>query len=404
MFALGKNSTSLRMIIQRAKGSWLWDINNKKYLDAFSSYSSANFGHQHPFLHQRLIQQTHKVSVYSRTLTSDVLLSLCELIHNLYSEHITGNELRVIPMNSGVEAGETAVKFARKWGYLTKKIPIGEAKVLFANNNYWGKTISAISTSDYDYQKYFFPTTPGFLKVPFNDSASIESALSNDPTITAVYLEPVQGEGGINVPSLNYFREVRDICTKHNVLLIADEIQTGMGRTGSALCIQDYGIQADIILLGKSLGGGFLPISTCITRADVADLVNPGEHSSTFGGYPLGCAMAVASLQLLHHTPLLSEIKEKTLLLQIILSHLKTSFPDLIEEVRGKGMLCGIRMKDEIDPLLVCDRLTDFGLVTREANHHVVRICPPLTSTISELEYLGENLHRGLRSIQIKPL
>lgn len=404
MFALGKNSTSLRMIIQRAKGSWLWDINNKKYLDAFSSYSSANFGHQHPFLHQRLIQQTNKVSVYSRTLTSDILLTLCETIHDLYSEYITGKKLRVIPMNSGVEAGETAVKFARKWGYVSKQIPLGQAKVLFANNNYWGKTISAISTSDYDYQKYFYPTTPGFLKVPFNDSTSIQDALSKDPTITAVYLEPVQGEGGINVPSFSYFKEVREICTKHNVLLIADEIQTGMGRTGSALCIQDYGIQADIILLGKSLGGGFLPISTCIARADVADVVQPGEHSSTFGGYPLGCAMAVASLELLHRTPLLSEIKQKSLLIQTILSHLKMTYPDLIEEVRGKGMLCGIQMKDGFDPLSVCDRLTEFGLVTREANHHVVRICPPLTSATSELEYMGEQLHSGFRSLQVKPL
>jgi ornithine--oxo-acid transaminase len=302
-------------------------------------------------------------------------------------------------MNSGVEAGETAVKFARKWGYLNKNLQIGSATVLFAKGNYWGKTISAISTSDYEYQKYFYPKSPGFKTVPYNSTEAIRHSLEQDPTIVAVYLEPVQGEGGINVPDPGYFAAVRELCTKHNVLLIADEIQTGMGRTGPGLCIADYGIQADMILLGKSLGGGYLPISLCVARRDVADVVNPGEHSSTFGGYPLGCAMAKKSLELLHETDLLYVSKKREKLFQNELESIQKKFPDVIKEVRGKGMLWGVELSPQIDALDFCQRLTDFGLITREANRNTVRICPPLISSDTELDYLFTNLTSAVRSL-----
>ena len=397
---LAKNSTSLRLILKRARGSWLWDITGKKYLDAFSSYSSANFGHQHPLLYQELIRQSSHVSVFSRTLTSDTLLNLAEVVYDCYQSYIIGSKLSIVPMNSGVEAGETAVKFARKWGYLEKGIPIGSAKVLFAKGNYWGKTISAISTSDYDYQKYFYPKTPGFLTVDYNSPEKIEQALEKDPHIAAIYLEPVQGEGGINVPHIDYFKKVRALCDKYNTLLIADEIQTGMGRTDRGLCIDDYGVKVDMFLLGKSLGGGYLPISLCVMRKDIADLVKPGEHSSTFGGYPLGCAMAKASLQLLHGTDLLGISKKRETFFRMELERIQKKFPAVIQEIRGKGMLFGVQFNPNvIDALAMCERLVDYGLVTREANNNTVRVCPALTSTDSEIDYLFKQLERAVADL-----
>jgi ornithine--oxo-acid transaminase len=396
---LARNSTSLRMILEKAQGSWLWDVTGKKYLDAFSSYSSANFGHQNTLLYQHLIRQSTKVSVFSRTLSSDILLSLCEVVYEHFHPFIVGKDLHVVPMNSGVEAGETAVKFARKWGYLSKGVAHGQAKVLFAKNNYWGKTIAAISTSDYDYNHYFYPTTPGFCKVEYDNADAIRKTLREDPTIVAVYLEPVQGEGGINVPARDYFKKVREACTSMNVLLIADEIQTGMGRTGGILCLEDYGIQADMILLGKSLGGGYLPISMCIARKEVADLVNPGEHSSTFGGYPLGCAMAKAAIELLKQSGLGEVARRREKVFQKELTLLQKRFPHLIREIRGKGMLFGIQLDSSINALEACHRLTDHGLVTREANRNVIRVCPPLTSTDSELEYMFTKLDQGLKQV-----
>ncbi len=399
MAHLARNSTSLRMILEKAKGSWLWDVSGKKYLDAFSSYSSANFGHQHPLLYQQLIRQSQRVSVFSRTLTSDILQSLCELVYEYYSKYVVGGRIGVVPMNSGVEAGETAVKFARRWGYTKKGVSRGNAKVLFAKNNYWGKTIAAISTSDYEFQQLFYPKTPGFLTVDYNSVSAIEKALSEDPDIVAVYLEPVQGEGGINVPDKDYFSRVREVCTRFNVLLIADEIQTGMGRVSDGLCLSDYQTQADMFLLGKSLGGGFLPISLCVMRRDVADVVEPGEHSSTFGGYPLGCAMARASLELLHESDLLSVAKRREKLFRKELSSLKNKFPDVVKEIRGKGMLFGVQLQPKVDALEMCHRLTDFGLVTREANRNTVRICPALTTSDVELDYLFTGLEKAFRTL-----
>jgi ornithine--oxo-acid transaminase len=311
--------------------------------------------------------------------------------------YIVGGKLRVLPMNSGVEAGETAVKFARKWGYTKKGVKLGHAKVLFAKGNYWGKTISAISTSGYEFQQYFYPKTPGFLTVDYNSPEAIEQALSSDETIVAVYLEPIQGEGGINVPHRDYFKKVREICTRHNVLLIADEIQTGMGRVSNGLCLHDYQTQVDMFLLGKSLGGGYVPISLCVMRKDVADVVNHGEHSSTFGGYPLGCEMARASLELLHHSDLISVASKRDKLFRTELESLQKKFPSAIEEIRGKGMLFGIQFKKEVvDALDMCNLLTDYGLVTREANHNTVRICPALTSSDTELDYLFTQLNKAI--------
>jgi ornithine--oxo-acid transaminase len=400
MFALGTNSRSLPLIIKEAKGSWLWDINGTRYIDAFSSFSSVNFGHKNQFLKQAMLHQMDRVSVFSRTMPSTVLLDLCKYIHNRYHSKIVSNHLKFIPMNSGVESGETAVKIARKWGYIHKEIPINQAKVVFASNNYWGKSISAISVSDYPYQKYFYPKTGGFLTVPYNDIEALTSLVESTPEITAVFLEPIQGEGGIIIPDTNYFKKVRELCTKHNILLICDEIQTGMGRTGSDLCIDHYGIKADMILLGKSLGGGFLPVSGCIVRQDVADVLNPGEHSSTFGGYPLGCKMALSSLQYLHHTDIISHTAKREQIFHKALTHLKDKYPHLIQDVRGKGMLWAIQFKPNVDAWFIVNQLTKFSIVTREANHNVVRLCPPLTILDVELTFLFESLDACLASLK----
>ena len=397
--SLAHNSRSLPFIVNQSKGSWIWDIHNIKYFDAFSSFSSVNFGHCHPHLCKTLSKQSKKLSVFSRTSTSDVLLSLCEELYTHYASCVPGNSLKVVPMNSGVEAGETAVKLARKWGYLSKKIPLGHAKVLFAQNNYWGRTISAISTSDYEYQKYFYPASPGFHKVPYNDTKAISDMLKSDQTITAVFLEPIQGEGGINVPSPTYFKEVRALCNQYNVLLISDEIQTGMGRTGNALCIQDYGVQSDMILLGKSLGGGFVPFSVCMARSDIADLFTPGEHSSTFGGFPLGCKIALESLKLLHSSGLIETSKARHSHIQSALLDLKNKFPHFIGDVRGKGMLWGIKLTDKVNSIDMISRLLKYRIVTREANDNVIRVCPPLTSTDTELSFMMQNIEKGFRTL-----
>ena len=397
--SLAHNSRSLPFIINHSKGSWIWDIHNIKYFDAFSSFSSVNFGHCHPTLRKTLSDQSKKLSVFSRTSTSDVLLSLCEELYTHYASCVPGNSLKVVPMNSGVEAGETAVKLARKWGYISKKIPLGNAKVLFAQNNYWGRTISAISTSDYEYQKYFYPASPGFVKVPYNDIKAMNDMLENDNTIAAVFLEPIQGEGGINVPSPTYFKNVRALCDNYNILLISDEIQTGMGRTGNALCIQDYNVKSDMILLGKSLGGGFVPFSVCMVRSDIADLFTPGEHSSTFGGFPLGCRIAYESLRLLHYTSILETSKKRHSHIQSSLMGLKEKFPHFIKDIRGKGMLWGIKLTDKVDSLDMINRLFSFHIVTREANDNVIRVCPPLTSTDNELSFMMRNIEKGFETL-----
>jgi len=391
MLSLAKNSKSLRFVIDQARGSWIYDTAGRKYLDAFASYSSVNFGHRHPVLFKAFLRQAERLSVFSRTSTSDVLLGMCEKISECYGDSIAGGRLKVIPMNSGCEAGETAVKLARKWGYLHKSIPAGSAKVIFSRNNYWGRTLSAVSTSDYSYQRHFHPVMPGLETVPYDDVSAMEKALE-DPHVSAVFLEPVQGEGGVNVPSPDYFKRVREICDRRKVLLIADEIQTGMGRTGDPLCIGSYGVKADMVLLGKSLGGGFVPVSACIARADVADVFLPGEHSSTFGGFPLGCAMGIASLKLLHETPILDRVRVVGPRLRAELESLRKRFPQLIESIRGKGMLFGIQLAASLSPWEVVNRLVEHGIVTREANHSVVRICPPLTISDAELEFLMTRL------------
>ncbi len=400
MYALSRNSKSFQFIIDKAKGSWLWDTTGKTYLDAFSSYSSANFGHCHPRLFKKFIQQSKKLSVFSRTSTSDVLIELCDTLFQHYHPSIQTGQLKVIPMNSGVEAGETAVKLARKWGYMRKQIPEGHAKIVFANGNYWGRTISAISTSDYEYQKHFYPSTPGFLKVPYNNEEALRSMLkSQGDTIAAVFLEPIQGEGGINVPDIDYFKKVRKLCDEYNVLLIADEIQTGMGRTGKALCCQSYDVRADMILLGKSLGGGFLPFSSCMARSDVADLFLAGEHSSTFGGFPLGAKMALESLRLLHDTDLLEKVKIREAEIGKDLRALAKQFPQYIRSVRGKGMLWGIELTQLLNPWDVVQHLTRHNIVTREANNSVVRICPPLTVSDTEMDFLSDKLKKGFLTL-----
>ena len=399
MHALARNSRSFSFIIKRAKGAWITDSAGTSYFDAFSSFSSANFGHCHPRLLNAFKKQAETLSVFSRTSTSDVLLELCSHLHSLYQNQITGNRLRVIPMNSGVEAGETAIKLVRKWGYLRKNIPPNQATVVFAAGNYWGRSIAAISTNSPSAQRHFYPAVPGFLQVPYNDITSLSNVLSSNPAIAAIFLEPIQGEGGVNVPSPDYFSDVRRLCNQHNVLLITDEIQTGMGRTGSPLCLEDYGTQSDLILLGKSLGGGFVPFSACLARDDVADLFLAGEHSSTFGGFPLGSRMALESLRLLHETPLSTVATRRHSEFARRLQELKREFPQYIEAVRGKGMLWGLQLSPLLNAWEVAGRLLQHKIVTREASNNVIRVCPPLTSTDNEISFLFSRLQEGLRAL-----
>ena len=288
------NYKPLPVVISKGKGVHVWDVDNKKYFDCLSAYGAVNQGHCHPIIKETLISQLDKISLTSRAFYNDQLGDTCEYISKIF------NYQRVILGNSGVEAGETAIKFARKWGYVKKQVPQDQAEVLFASNNFWGRTIAACGSSD-DPGRYenFGPFNMGFKIIPYGDISAFETQLKANPNIVAFMLEPIQGEAGIIIPPEGYLKEVRQLCDKYNVLMIVDEVQTGMGRTGKMLALDWDNIQADMICLGKALSGGFFPVSAVLGTNEIFDCIKPGDHGSTFGGNPLACAVAKKSIEVL---------------------------------------------------------------------------------------------------------
>lgn len=373
------NYHPIPVVISRGKGVHVWDLEGKQYYDFLSAYSAVNQGHCHPKIIATLVEQAEKLTLTSRAFYNDAL--------GLYEKFITeyfGFD-RVLPMNTGVEGGETAVKLCRKWAYLQKGVPHDKARILFARNNFWGRTLAAISTSnDPDARNDYGPYMPGFDVIPYNDVAALERELEKDPNVAGFMVEPIQGEAGVIVPDDGYLKRVHEVCRKHNVLLIADEVQTGLGRTGKLLCCDHDGIKPDILILGKALSGGVLPVSAVLARDEIMLCIKPGEHGSTYGGNPLGVRVAQTALEVLRD----EKMSENAARLGPIFRDRIASFGHpWIKEIRGRGLMNAV----EVDPTGgvsawdLCVALKDNGLLAKPTHDHIIRFAPPLVMTEPQL-------------------
>jgi len=383
------NYHPLPVVLERGKGVFLWDVEGKKYYDFLSGYSAVNQGHCHQRLIDAIMKQASTLTLTSRAFHNNLLGS--------YEEYITryfGYE-KVLPMNTGVEAGETAVKLARKWGYEKKGIEENKAIILFVEGNFWGRTMAAISSStDPSSYKGFGPYMPGYKIIPYNDLYALEEAAS-DPNVAGFMFEPIQGEAGVVVPDEGYLSGVRTICTKYNVLMIADEIQTGLARTGKMLACDHEDVRPDILVLGKALSGGMLPISAVLADDEIMLTIKPGEHGSTYGGNPLACAVATEALQILKDEKLAENAEELGRYFRRRISELNSP---LIETVRGKGLLNAIVIKHQ-DPEAawnICLALKENGLLAKPTHGDKIRLAPPLVITKSELDDCIEIINKTL--------
>jgi ornithine--oxo-acid transaminase len=363
------NYHPLDVVIERAEGVWVWDVDGRKYLDCLSAYSALNQGHRHPAILAALAEQAGKVTLTSRAFRNDQLGLLYKELNEM-----TGYDL-ALPMNTGAEAVETAIKIARKWGYVVKGIPRHRAEIIIVEGNFHGRTITVISFSTEPvYRDDFGPFTPGFKIVPYGDAAAIEAAITANTC--AVLLEPVQGEAGVIVPPAGYLQAVAALARKHNVLFLADEIQTGLGRTGKLFCCDHEGVRPDAVILGKALGGGVYPVSAVLADKPVLGLFKPGEHGSTFGGNPLGAAVARASLRVIREEKLAERAAELGEYFQERLAEIPSPH---VREVRGKGLLIGVELKPEArGARRFCEALQRRGILCKETHQHVIRFAPPL--------------------------
>jgi len=365
------NYHPLPVVLDRGEGVYLYDVDGKRYFDFLSGYSAVNQGHCHPAIIQTLQEQASKLTLTSRAFHNNLLGE-----YEKYITHYFGYD-KVLPMNTGVEGGETAIKLARRWGYAVKGIPENQAKILFAEGNFWGRTLAAISSStDPSSYKGFGPYMPGFSIVPYNDLQALETALA-DSNVAAFMVEPIQGEAGVVIPSEGYLKGVRELCTKYNVLFIADEIQTGLARTGKMLACDHENVRPDILILGKALSGGTLPISAILADDIVMLQIKPGEHGSTYGGNPLACAVAMKALEVLKSEKMAENAEAMGTLLRSELEKLHSPF---IKLVRGKGLLNAIVINHP-DPEVsweLCLHLKDLGLLAKPTHGDKIRFAPPL--------------------------
>ena len=387
------NYKPLPVVLSKAKGVWVWDVDGKKYLDMMSAYSAVSHGHSHPELLKVLHEQSSQLALTSRAFYTDTLGPYLETITSL------SNFDMALPMNSGAEAVETAIKAARRWAYLTKKIESDKAEIIVADGNFHGRTTTIISfSSDANSKNDFGPHTPGFVSVKFGSAKSIEEAINENTA--AVLIEPIQGEGGIIVPPENFLPEVRDICTQNNVLMILDEIQSGLGRTGKLFAFQHSNIQPDGLILGKALGGGFMPVSCFLASKEVMQWLTPGSHGSTFGGNPLAAAIGKRSLELLEEENLIENSRVLGDFFKNALVDIKSN---VIKEVRGKGLWIGA----VIDPNYVSGKdlsklLLNEGILCKETHETVIRFAPPLVITKEEIKWALEIITSVLTEIENK--
>jgi len=385
------NYHPLPVVLNRGEGVWLFDEQGRRYLDMMSAYSAVSFGHSHPALVAALTEQAGKLAITSRAFHTDrlgpFLKTLCRL---------TGMA-RALPMNSGAEAVETAIKAARKWAYKVKRVPEGQAQILVAEGNFAGRTTTIVGfSSEAQYRDGFGPFAPGFASVPFGDAKALEAAIT--PNTAAFIVEPIQGEAGIVVPPAGYLKAVREICTRHNVLMICDEVQTGLGRTGRMLACDHEGVRPDGLTLGKALGGGLLPVSAFLAREDVMAQFTPGDHGSTFGGNPLAAAVGEAALNLLESEQLSRRAHDQGEYLMAQLGRLNHA---AIVDIRGKGLLVGI----EIDPSFasareVCEGLMAEGVLSKDTHGTVVRFAPPLVIGREQVDLAVGAMGKVLKAIE----
>ena len=377
------NYHPLPVVLDRGEGAFVWDVEGKRYFDFLSAYSAVNQGHCHPKIVDAMVAQARKLALTSRAFYNSVL--------GEYEEFVTGyfGYDKVLPMNSGAEADETALKLCRKWAYKKKGITQGNAKIICCEGNFHGRTITIISMStDPDARNDYGPFTPGFITIPYNDLKALEDALQ-DPNVAGFLVEPIQGEAGVFVPDEGYLKKSYDLCKKHNVLFIADEVQTGLARTGKLLACDHEGVRPDILILGKALSGGLMPISAVLADDEIMLTIKPGEHGSTFGGNPVAAKVAIAALTVLKDEKL-AENAER--LGKIFRSEMKGIKSDMVELVRGKGLLNAvvIRPKNGKTAWDVCLAMKDKGVIAKPTHEHIIRFAPPLVITAAQLmEALG---------------
>ncbi|MEO1483728.1 MAG: ornithine--oxo-acid transaminase [Myxococcota bacterium] len=372
------NYHPIPVVISRGEGVHVWDVEDKQYLDFLSAYSAVNQGHCHPRILKTMVEQAGKLTLTSRAFYNDILGPYAKFITEYFGYD------KVLPMNTGVEGGETAVKICRKWAYEKKGVPENEAQIIFAKGNFWGRTVAAVSTSDDpDCFKGFGPYTPGFPTIAYNDLEALERALEN-PNVAGFMVEPIQGEAGVVVPDEGYLKKAQELCKAKNVLLICDEVQTGLGRTGRMLASDHEGVKPDILILGKALSGGFLPVSAVLTDDAVMEVIKPGEHGSTYGGNPLACAVAMTALEVLRD----EKLTENAAAMGEIFRSELGKMPYLwVQTVRGKGLLNAV----VIDPAHkksaweLCIALKDAGLLAKPTHDHIIRFAPPLVINEDQL-------------------
>ena len=383
-----QNYKPLDVVLTRGEGVWVWDVEGNKYLDCLSSYSAVNQGHCHPKIMQTMIDQSRKLTLTSRAFRNDQLglfyQELCELT----------NSHKVLPMNSGAEAVETVIKTVRKWGYNIKGVPKDKAEIIVCANNFHGRTITIVGFStDESSRAGFGPFTPGFKIIPFGDTYALEAAITSNTV--GFMVEPIQGEAGVMIPPAGYLREAKAICRKHNVVLILDEIQTGLGRTGKILAEEHDGIEADLTLIGKALSGGFYPVSAVLSNTEVMGVLQPGEHGSTFGGNPLACAVARMAMKVLIEEGMVENAAEMG---SYFLNGLNQISNPLIREIRGKGLMIGMELLPEAGGARqYCEKLKEEGLLCKETHDHIIRFAPPLVIIKEEINWALERIATVLK-------
>jgi ornithine--oxo-acid transaminase len=377
------NYHPLPIVVAHAKGAWVTDVEGRRYLDCLSAYSALNQGHVHPAILQVFIEQASRVTLTSRAFRNDQLPLFCQELASICQLDT------VLPMNSGAEAIETAIKAARRWGYEKKGIPADCAELVVCAGNFHGRTTTIVGfSSDEDYKRGFGPFTPGFVSVPYGDIDALRKAIT--PNTCAFLIEPIQCEGGIIMPPAGFLKAAAELCRAERVLFIADEIQTGLGRTGAWFACAHEDVQPDIYVLGKALAGGFYPVSACVGRRDVMDLFTPGSHGSTFGGNPLGAAVARAALKVLRDEQL---IERSARLGKVLLDALRAIESPVIREIRGIGLLAGVELTVPARPY--CERLLERGVLCKETHEHVIRLAPPLVIEEADLLWMVDQL-RGV--------
>lgn len=392
------NYHPIAAVLERGEGIYLWDVEGKKYLDFLSAYSAVNQGHCHPRIINALVNQAGKLTLTSRAFHNNLLGEYEKYITNFFGYD------KVLPMNTGVEGGETAIKLARRWGYDVKGIADNQAHILFAEGNFWGRTMAAISSSN-DPSSYdrFGPFMPGFSLIPYNDLNALQAALEANPNIAAFMFEPIQGEAGVVVPDEGYLRGVRELCTRYNVLMIADEVQTGLCRTGKMLACDYENVKPDLLILGKALSGGTMPVSAVLGNDEVMLTIKPGEHGSTYGGNPLACAVAIEALQVLLDEQLAENAEAMGKIFRERMELLRAKSP-LVTTVRGRGLLNAIVIKpfgNGKTAYDVCKILKTQGLLAKQTHGDIIRFAPPLVINEEQIHEACDIIEKVVLALEV---